>query len=66
MLRVLIADDESKVCQLIEKLVDWDVLGMEVVAVAENGIEALEKIKEFHPDIVITDIPDARDMTGWI
>lgn len=56
MLRVLIADDESKVCQLIEKLVDWGALGMEVVAVAENGIEALEKIKEFHPDIVITDI----------
>lgn len=56
MLRVLIADDESKVCQLIEKLVDWDALGMEVVAVAENGIEALEKIKEFYPDIVITDI----------
>ena len=24
MLKVLIADDESKVCQLIEKLVDWD------------------------------------------
>ena len=45
MLRVLIADDESKVCQLIEKLVDWGALGMEVVAVAENGIEALEKIK---------------------
>lgn len=65
MLRVLIADDESKVCQLIEKLVDWDVLGMEVVAVAENGIEALEKIKEFHPDIVITDIRMPRDMTGW-
>lgn len=59
MLRVLIADDESKVCQLIEKLVDWGALGMEVVAVAENGIEALEKIKEFYPDIVITDIPDA-------
>ena len=56
MLRVLIADDESKVCQLIEKLVDWGALGMEVVAVAENGIEALEKIKEFYPDIVITDI----------
>lgn len=65
MLKVLIADDESKVCQLIEKLVDWDALDMEVGAVAENGIDALEKIKEFHPDIVITDIPDARDMTGW-
>jgi len=56
MLRVLIADDESKVCQLIEKLVDWDALGMEVAAVAENGIDALEKIKKVHPDIVITDI----------
>lgn len=56
MLKVLIADDESKVCQLIEKLVDWDLLDMKVVAVAENGIEALERIREFHPDIVITDI----------
>ena len=56
MLRVLIADDESKVCQLIEKLVDWDALGMEVVAAKRERIEALEKIKEFHPDIVITDI----------
>ena len=56
MLKVLIADDESKVCQLIEKLVDWDALDMEVGAVAENGIDALEKIKEVHPDIVITDI----------
>ncbi|MFR5601983.1 MAG: response regulator [Lachnospiraceae bacterium] len=56
MLKVLIADDENKVCQLVEKLVDWNALGMEIVAVAENGIEALEKIKEFHPDIAITDI----------
>lgn len=29
---------------------------MKVAAVAENGIDALEKIKEVHPDIVITDI----------
>lgn len=56
MLNVLIADDESKVCQLIEKLVDWPSLGMQVVATAENGIEALEKIREYHPDIAITDI----------
>ncbi len=29
---------------------------MQVAAVAENGIEALEKIKEVHPDIAIIDI----------
>lgn len=59
MLRVLIADDESKVCQLIEKLVDWDALGMEVVAVAENGIEALEKNKRILPGYRDHGYPDA-------
>ena len=56
MLKVLIADDERKVCQLIQKLVDWRSLDMQVTATAENGIEALEKIREHQPDIVITDI----------
>lgn len=56
MLTVLIADDESKVCQLIKTLVDWESLDMRVIATAENGIEALEKIRELDPDIAITDI----------
>ena len=56
MLKVLIADDESKVCQLIEKLVDWPSLDMRVVATVGNGIEALEKIRELRPDIAVTDI----------
>jgi len=56
MLKVLIADDEKLICRLIQALADWEALGMEVVGIAENGIEALEKIKELHPDILITDI----------
>ena len=60
MLKVLIADDERKVCQLIEKLIDWQALDMQVTATAENGIEALERIKEHHPDIVITEIGRAH------
>lgn len=56
MLKVLIADDEQKVCQLIEKLVDWDSLGMKIVDVENNGIDALEKIREHKPEIAITDI----------
>lgn len=56
MLKVLIADDERKVCQLIEKLIDWDELGMQVVATAENGVDALERIQQYHPDIAVTDI----------
>ena len=56
MIKVLIADDEQKICQLIEKLVDWPGLQMQVAGTAANGLEALEKIQSLHPDIVITDI----------
>lgn len=56
MLKVIVADDEEKICQLILKLVDWESLGMEVVGTAANGLEALEKIRQLVPDVVITDI----------
>lgn len=56
MQKVIIADDEERICQLIEALVDWRVLGMEVAAVAHNGLEAAQLVREFRPDILITDI----------
>lgn len=56
MLKVIIADDEDKICQLIYKLIDWDSLDMKVEAIAHNGIEALELVKLHNPDIIITDI----------
>lgn len=56
MMRVMIAEDEEKVCQLIVGLVNWGQLDMEIVGVAQDGIEALEKIKVCGPDLLITDI----------
>ena len=56
MLKILVADDEEKVCQLIIRLVDWEALEMEVVGTASNGFDALEKIRDVSPDVVITDI----------
>lgn len=56
MLKVLIADDEEKICQLIQKLIDWQSLNMQVIEVANNGIDAFEKIEALSPDVVITDI----------
>lgn len=56
MIRVVIADDEVKVCQLICSLIDWKSVDMEIVGVAHNGIEALELIKNLQPDLMITDI----------
>lgn len=56
MLKVVIADDEKKICRLIQMLVDWEELDMELVGVANNGIDALRLVNEKQPDILITDI----------
>lgn len=56
MLKVVIADDEARVCSLIQMLIDWDALGLELCGTASNGLEALELITSHHPDILITDI----------
>lgn len=56
MLKVMIADDEERICQLIEALIDGDALGMEVVGIAHNGLEACELVESVRPDILITDI----------
>lgn len=56
MLRVLIADDEERICQLIIALGEWSRLDLEVVGTAENGPAALELVRTLTPDILITDI----------
>ena len=56
MLKVLIADDEELVRQLIKRLVDWQSLDLEIVAEAENGYQAYELLVEYVPDIAIVDI----------
>lgn len=55
-MKVLVADDERRVCALICALIDWEGLSLQNVGTAYDGLEALEKIKEEKPDLVITDI----------
>ena len=54
MSRVLIADDASFMRQMIREIIEPE--GYEVVGEATNGIEAIEKYNELHPDIVTMDI----------
>lgn len=56
MIKVMIADDEERICQLIVALIDWESLHMEVAGIAHNGLEACEMVKQIRPDILITDI----------
>ena len=55
-MKVLLADDESRVCALICALIDWKGLGLTLVGTAYDGISALRLIEEEKPDLVITDI----------
>ncbi|HWP52379.1 MAG TPA: response regulator [Clostridia bacterium] len=56
MLQVVIADDEIRVCRLVQMLVDWNTLDMELAGIASNGLEALALMECVKPDILITDI----------
>lgn len=48
MIRVLVAGDEEKACQLICKLIRWEELEMKLVGTASNGIGALQMIEAEH------------------
>lgn len=56
MIRVIIVDDETRICKLIMNLIQWDELGMEIVGIAHNGVDALELVRTKEPHLVITDI----------
>jgi CheY-like chemotaxis protein len=56
MYSILIADDEKYVRQDIIRSVNWTDHGYFIVGEASNGAQALEKIKELQPDVLITDI----------
>ena len=54
-IRVLLADDHSLVRAGIRALLQ-KIAGVQVVAEAENGLEALELVKKLKPDIALLDI----------
>jgi DNA-binding NarL/FixJ family response regulator len=57
--RVLIADDHSLVREGISAFLRFTE-DIEVVAEASDGLEAIEKMKKFRPDIVLLDIAMPR------
>lgn len=56
MYRIIIADDEADVRELLAKNINQSQTEFQVVATAENGREAIRLVKELKPDILVTDI----------
>ncbi|MGL1894474.1 MAG: response regulator [Spirochaetaceae bacterium] len=53
---VLIVDDEVLARVGIKSLINWEELGCSVIGEAENGEKALELIRKFRPELILTDI----------
>ncbi|MDR1703076.1 MAG: response regulator [Clostridiales bacterium] len=56
MLKLIIADDERVIRETISGLIDWRSIGVELVGLCKDGIEAYNMIIDESPDIVLTDI----------
>lgn len=55
--RVLVADDAESIRALFKKLLTTD--GHEVIS-AEDGAQALDAVREYHPDVVLLDVTMPR------
>lgn len=55
MIKIILADDHCLVRTGLRRLLD-DVEGLTVIAEAENGVDAIARVKEELPDVAILDI----------
>ncbi len=56
MIKIMIVDDMPIFLEYLRGCIDWNSYGFEICAEAHDGKEALEKIEEFYPDVILTDI----------
>ncbi len=56
MIKTVIIDDDRMTIDGLTRTVDWNKLGLTVVATAKNGAEGLEQIRLHDPELIITDI----------
>lgn len=54
--KVMLVDDEVIIIEGMRKLFNWANHGCEVVCIANDGVEAVNKAAVYEPDIVIMDI----------
>lgn len=56
MITMMIVDDEAVIRKGISTAIDWESMGIHLVAEAANGRDGLTKALVLRPDIVITDV----------
>lgn len=59
-IKLIIADDEPFICGMLEKLIDFEALGLTLIDCVNDGETLEARIEEMRPDIVLTDISMPR------
>lgn len=70
MYKIVFIDDEYIILEGLKQIIDWNSYGIEVVGTATNSNDGIELIKQYNPNIVISDIRmsgmDGLDMIDYI
>ena len=56
MIKIMIVDDMPIFLEYLRGCIDWEAYGFSICCEARDGKDALEKIPEYYPDVVLTDI----------
>jgi two-component system response regulator YesN len=56
MYSILLVDDEKIELEMLADYVRWGDMGIRVAGTAKNGREALQRMEELRPDIILTDV----------
>lgn len=68
-IRIIIADDEQNICEMLRRLIRFDELGIQLVHMSSDGEDLRKAIVEYCPEIVITDIHmpvmDGLEVIRW-
>lgn len=56
LLKLFLVDDEAIILKGLSMTYDWAKMGFEIAGTARDGDEAVAKINEIKPDVVLTDI----------
>lgn len=64
MIKAMIIDDEKNSCEALQLLLERSCPDVQVIAVANSGAEALQKISALHPQLMFLDI-EMPNMNGF-
>lgn len=53
---VVVADDEDELREAVCTMIPWQELGFRLVGSASNGLDALQLVEKYEPDLLLTDI----------